>query len=159
MSLIPKIQYLFRTLQIPLPKQYLKNMQHTINTFIWEGKKARVAAGTLQQAGHPETHQDNSLPHHHISKPDCGKKTMPPTLQGVIKQVKQNWEYELMAAAQFGARTHIYEAHKTWKASTKPEVRVLEAIDTLEGRTQTTHQGPQKVESTSPTRCNGKQPS
>ncbi|CAH2285637.1 vomeronasal type-2 receptor 26-like [Pelobates cultripes] len=40
MSLIPKIQYLFRTLQIPLPKQYLKNMQHTINTFIWEGKKA-----------------------------------------------------------------------------------------------------------------------
>ncbi|CAH2294029.1 Hypothetical predicted protein [Pelobates cultripes] len=52
MSLIPKIQYLFRTLQVPLPKQYLKNMQHTINTFIWEGEKARVAAGTLQQAVH-----------------------------------------------------------------------------------------------------------
>ncbi|CAH2252278.1 Hypothetical predicted protein [Pelobates cultripes] len=71
------------------------------------------------------------------------KKTMPPTLQDVIKQVEQNWEYELMAVAQFGTRTHIYEAHKTWKASTKPEVRGLEAIDALEGRTQTTHQGPQ----------------
>ncbi|CAH2320060.1 Hypothetical predicted protein [Pelobates cultripes] len=50
------------------------------------------------------------------------KKTTTPTIQDVIKQVEQNWEYELMTAAQFGKRTHILEAHKTWKASITSEV-------------------------------------
>ncbi|CAH2324715.1 Hypothetical predicted protein, partial [Pelobates cultripes] len=49
------------------------------------------------------------------------EKMTPPTIEGLIKQVELNWEYELMAAAQFGARTHIHEAHRTWMASTKPE--------------------------------------
>ncbi|CAH2311874.1 Hypothetical predicted protein [Pelobates cultripes] len=57
------------------------------------------------------------------------KKMISPTIDGLIKQVDQNWEYELMATTQFDARTHINEAHGTWIACTKPKVREPEATN------------------------------
>ncbi|CAH2252232.1 Hypothetical predicted protein [Pelobates cultripes] len=47
MVILPKIQYLFRTLPNKLPKQYLLELQNILNNYVWDYKKTRVAKTTL----------------------------------------------------------------------------------------------------------------
>ncbi|CAH2223096.1 Hypothetical predicted protein [Pelobates cultripes] len=47
MVILPKIQYLFRTLPLRLPKKYLMELQNVINDFVWDNKKPRVSKATM----------------------------------------------------------------------------------------------------------------
>uniref|UniRef100_A0A803J5Q1 Reverse transcriptase domain-containing protein n=1 Tax=Xenopus tropicalis TaxID=8364 RepID=A0A803J5Q1_XENTR len=49
MNVLPRILYIFRTVQIQLPPRYIKLLQSQMNAFIWQGKKPRIAAKVLQQ--------------------------------------------------------------------------------------------------------------
>ncbi|XP_040195571.1 vomeronasal type-2 receptor 26-like [Rana temporaria] len=43
MLILPQLLYIFRTLPIPLPNVYFNSLQSTLNSFLWQGKKARCA--------------------------------------------------------------------------------------------------------------------
>ncbi|CAH2276704.1 Hypothetical predicted protein [Pelobates cultripes] len=48
-SILPRLQYLFRNLPIQVPASYLREAQRDMNRFVWGGQKARVK-GTLLRA-------------------------------------------------------------------------------------------------------------
>ncbi|CAH2223510.1 Hypothetical predicted protein [Pelobates cultripes] len=50
MSLLPKLQYLYRTLQIPVPDKYIKALTKMLTHFTWQNKKPRVATNLLQRS-------------------------------------------------------------------------------------------------------------
>lgn len=47
MQILPKLLYLFRTIPIPIPNKFFKNLASSLNKFIWQNKKPRVALSTL----------------------------------------------------------------------------------------------------------------
>ncbi|CAH2223649.1 Hypothetical predicted protein, partial [Pelobates cultripes] len=49
MSLLPKLQYLFRSLQIPIPRHYMTKLQKIITRFTWANKTPRVALSTIKK--------------------------------------------------------------------------------------------------------------
>ncbi|CAH2223697.1 Hypothetical predicted protein, partial [Pelobates cultripes] len=47
MSILPKLQYLFRTLPLQLPPAYFKAVHKDMTKFIWAGSRPRVAMKVL----------------------------------------------------------------------------------------------------------------
>uniref|UniRef100_A0A6I8RW77 Reverse transcriptase domain-containing protein n=1 Tax=Xenopus tropicalis TaxID=8364 RepID=A0A6I8RW77_XENTR len=50
MNVMPRILYLFRTIQVQLPATYLKTLQSQMNNFIWANKKPRTASKIIQHS-------------------------------------------------------------------------------------------------------------
>lgn len=47
MTILLQLLYLFRSLPIPIPNSYLRSLQSILSSYIWKGKKPRVARAWL----------------------------------------------------------------------------------------------------------------
>ena len=48
MNILPKFNFLFQNLPIPIKEKIIQTWQRQINSFIWKNKKARIAFSVLQ---------------------------------------------------------------------------------------------------------------